>query len=449
MKITEKKLGKTGLILECSIIESDYMDLVTKSLSSSRKKMNIPGFRVGKVPMSLVRKQYGTSVMVEEINKLLSANIQQYISENKILMIGGPIPIDEDVDFINNKDFTFKYELGLQPVIDLSSVEKSKIDILEINPDKEKVNEHIESLKKRYGNIINPDVIQEGDMLNVEFSELDDDKKLKVGGVVKATSLLLDKVEDKSIKKKFLSSKKMDTIIFNPKKAFTNQSDLSSMLGVKKEEIDNLSVTFNCQIQNISRLIPSELNNEFFKKAYPDKEIKTKKQFESAVIDELKSNYVRESDNKFFNDASSLFIEKVKINLPEEFLNKWLRKNAKKEFKDEEFNVEFQKYLKYISWQLIENKICTDNNIKVTNDELKAYAKSQMLQQMKNYGNVNLGDKEIDGIVANILNNEKESERMMNELIAIRLIDYFKSKMKLNSKTVTFNEFVKLVNNKK
>jgi trigger factor len=191
------------------------------------------------------------------------------------------------------------------------------------------------------------------------------------------------------------------------------------------------------------------LNNEFFKKAYPEKDIKTKKQFESTVIEELKSLYVRESDNKFFNDASSLFLDKTKINLPEEFLNKWLRLNAKKEFNDDEFNSEFKNYLKYISWQLIENKICKENNIKVTNNELKEYAKSQMLQQMKNYGNVNLGNKEIDGIVTNILNNKQESERLMNELIATHLITYFKSKMKLNSKTVTFNEFIKLVKNKK
>jgi len=449
MKITEKKIGKTGLMIECVINESDYSDLVNKSLSNSRKKMNVPGFRIGKVPMGLVKKQYGNSVKVEEINKLLSQNIQSYISDNKILMIGGPIPIEEDIDFVNNIDFIFKYELGLQPIIDLSSVEKSKIDLLEINPDKEKVQEHIESLRKRYGNVTNPDVISEGDMLNVELTELDANNKPKVGGIVKSTSMLLEKVEDKNIKKKFLASKKSDNIIFQPKKAFTNQVDLSSMLGVKKEELDGLMSDFNCQIQNISRLMPSELNNDFFKKAYPDKEINTKKEFESIVIEELKALYVRESDNKFFNDASSLFIEKTKMNLPEDFLNKWLRLNAKKEFNDDEFAAEFKNYLKYISWQLIENTICQDNNIKVTNNELRDFAKSQMLQQMKNYGNVNLGDKEIDGIVTNVLNNKQESEKMMNELIAIRLIDYFKSKMKINRKTITFNEFVKLADNQK
>ena len=436
-------------MIECVINESDYSDLVNNSLSNSRKKMNVPGFRIGKVPMGLVKKQYGNSVKVEEINKLLSQNIQSYISDNKILMIGGPIPIEEDIDFVNNIDFIFKYELGLQPIIDLSSVEKSKIDLLEINPDKEKVQEHIESLRKRYGNVTNPDVISEGDMLNVELTELDANNKPKVGGIVKSTSMLLEKVEDKNIKKKFLASKKSDNIIFKPKKAFTNQADLSSMLGVKKEELDGLMSDFNCQIQNISRLMPSELNNDFFKKAYPDKEINTKKEFESIVIEELKALYVRESDNKFFNDASSLFIEKTKMNLPEDFLNKWLRLNAKKEFNDDEFAAEFKNYLKYISWQLIENTICQDNNIKVTNSELRDFAKSQMLQQMKNYGNINLGDKEIDGIVTNVLNNKQESEKMMNELIAIRLIAYFKSKMKINRKTITFNEFVKLANNQK
>ena len=448
MKIADKKKGNTTLLLEVNIKEKDYIDSVESSLVNYRKKMNLPGFRVGKVPMGLVKKKYQLPIKVEEINKLLSQNIQKYISEKKISILGGPMPVDKVIDFENNVDFIFEYELGLQPDVNLALAEKSKIDYWVIEPKIDQIKDHILSLQKRYGQIINPDSINAGDMLNVNLKELVGNKP-KEGGVSNTTSLLLDKIEDDSVKKKFLKMKKSETIVFELKKSFSNQTDLASMLNISKEELGKIESNFSCEIQNISRLVPAEINAEFFKKVYPDKNIKTQKEFKSIIKSELSSNYLKDSDRKLFNDASLLFIEKIKLSLPEEFLKRWLKSNAKKEFSESEFNAEYKNYLKYLSWQLIENKICIENDIKITNERLIEFTKERVLEQMKSYGNVKMGDKEIDGIVSNILKNKQEAEKMTNELVVIELTAYFKNNMKLKRNSVSLDEFIKLANNQK
>jgi len=448
MKITDKKKGKTTVILEVSIKEKDYIDSVESSLVDYRKKMNLPGFRVGKVPMGLVKKKYQIPIKVEEINKLLSQNIQKYISEKKISILGGPMPVDKAIDFENNVDFIFEYELGLQPDVNLALAEKSKIDYWVIDPKNNQVKDHVLSLQKRYGQIMSSENIREGDMLNVGLQEFINNTP-KEGGVSNSTSFLVDKIEDASVKKKFLKMKKSETIIFDLKKSFSNQTDLASMLNISKEELEKTESNFSCEIQNVSRLVPAEIDNDFFKKVYPEKEIKTEKEFKSIVKSELSSNYLKDSDRKLFNDASLMFIEKIKLAFPEDFLKRWLKSNAKKEFSESEFNSEYKNYLKYLSWQLIENKICIENDIKITNDRLIEFTKERVLEQMKSYGNVKMGDKEIDGIVSNILKNKQEAEKMTNELVVIELTGYFKSKMKLKRNTVTLDEFIKLANNQK
>jgi len=448
MKITDKKKGKTTVLLEINIKEKDYIDAVESNLVDYRKKMNLPGFRVGKVPMGLVKKKYQLPIKVEEINKLLSENIKKYISEKKISILGGPMPVDKVIDFENNVDFTFEYELGLQPDVNLALAEKSKVDYWVIEPKSDQIKDHILNLQKRYGQITNPDNINLGDMLNVNLKELVNNNP-KEGGVSNATSLLIDKIEDDSVKNKFLKMKKSDTIVFDLKQAFSNQTDLASMLNISKEELEKIESNFSCEIQNISRLVPAEINTEFFKKVYPDKDIKTQKEFKSIVKLELSNNYLKDSDRKLFNDATLLFIEKIKLSFPEEFLKRWLKSNAKKEFSESEFNAEYKNYLKYLSWQLIENKICIENDIKITNERLIDFTKERVLEQMQSYGNVKMGDKEIDGIVSNILKNKQEAEKMTNELVVIELTAYFKNNMKLKRNSVSLDEFIKLANNQK
>ena len=218
---------------------------------------------------------------------------------------------------------------------------------------------------------------------------------------------------------------------------------------ISKEDVNHIDSDFMCEIKDIKRLIPSDLNMDFFKKAFPDKDIKTEKELRVAIKKELSAKYCQDSDRKFFNDVTAIFLEKVKIDFPDLFLKKWLKQNVKKEFSESEFEIEYVNYRKYLSWQLIEKKIRFDNNININNDQLKEFTKSHVIQQMKSYGGINMGNKEIDGIVTNILKNPKESDKMMNELVLIELVQYFKSKMKITKKSISLNEFIKLANNQK
>ena len=448
MKITDKKIDNSNIVLEIKIKESDYIDTVNSQLSDYQKKMTLPGFRVGKVPMGLVKKKYELSIKVEEINKLISNGIQKYITEKKISILGGPIPVDKAIDFKKDVDYVFEYELGLQPVLDLSLAEKSKLDYWLISPADKEVKDHIANITKRYGQVIHPEKIDLEDMLNVSFQELDNNNPKK-DGVSNTSSLLVDKISDTSIRKKFMKLKKSDSIIIPIHKAFSNKIDLASMLNISKESAEILNADFSCTINNINRLVPAEINDDLFKKVYPEKTIKNKKDFEKYITEELSQRYVKESDRKLFNDGSLLFMKKTKIELPHEFLKKWLKMNAKKEFNDSEFEKEYENYVKYLSWQLIENKICEENNIQITNEKLNNFTKENVLAQMKSYGNVQMDNKEIDGIVANVLKNKQEAEKMTNELVLLELVKYFKDKMKLKTNAITLDEFIKLANNQK
>ena len=448
MKITHKKLDTNSIALEIEMKKSDYIDVVNSQLSDYQKKMNLPGFRVGKVPIGLVKKKYELPIKVEEINKIVSNGIQKYIADKKISILGGPIPSDKIIDFKKEDDYTFQYEIGLQPDLDLSLAEKSKIDYWVINPSQKEIDDHIHNITKRYGQVIHPEDIQEEDMLNVSFQELDD-KSPKQDGISHASSLLIDKIHDSGIRKKFMKLKKTDTIIIPINKAFNNKTDLASMLNISKEVAENLDSNFQCTINTINRLVPAEINTDLFKKAYPEITIKTKKDFKKHIETELSNRYLKESDRKLFNDSSIIFMKKIKIELPNKFLKKWLKMNAKKEFEESEFEKEYENYVKYLSWQLIENKICEENNIQITNEKLNNFTKENVLAQMKSYGNVQMDNKEIDGIVANVLKNKQEAEKMTNELVLLELVKYFKDKMKIKTNTITLDEFIKLANNQK
>ena len=449
MKITQKKIDTNTLLLSAKISQDDYSSSVNKSLGDYQKKMNVPGFRVGKVPMGLVKKKYELAIRVEEINKILSNGIQKYISEKEISILGNPLPIENKVDFVNDSEYDFEFELGIQPQVDLSKAENAKIDFFVIKPEKKEIEDHQLSLQKRFGSVQSFEKMKDGDMLNVVLVQLDKNDKPLEKGINVTTSMLVDKVEDKSLRLKFLKLKKSSSIVFELSKAFSNPVDIASMLKISKEEVANLDSQFSCQINDISRLVPAKLNDELFKKSYPSKVIKTEKEFKSTIKEELSAKYIKESDRKFFNDCSSHLMKKIKLDFPEKFLKKWLKNNIKKEFTEKEFDKEYENYLKYLSWQLIENAICTKHDIKVTNDKLKSFTKAYVIQQMQSYGNIQMGNKEIDGIVDNVLKNQKESEKMMNEVIIIELVQHFKSKMKMVKKSVSLNEFIKLANNQK
>ena len=444
MNISNKKIENNHIKLIVEIAKNDYSVKVQESLKDYQKKMNLPGFRAGKVPMSIVKSKYELAIRVEEINKILSSSVDEYIKKNKINILGNPLPIENKIDFIKDSDYTFEFELGIQPAIDLSKLEKNKVNFYAIKVSSDKVTEYTASLQKKFGNVKSFDKITLDDMLNVEMLEIDKKESSKLIKV--NTSFLVSKIEDNTIKKSFLKLKKTNSIEFEIKKAFSNHSDLASMLKISKENAENLNGKFLCTINDISRLVPAVLNEDLFKKVYPSKLIKNKNEFAKAITDEISSNYSKDSDRKFFNDCSTLFVDKSNIDFPEKFLKKWLKKNLKKQLKEEKFNDEYKNYLKYLSWQLIENEICTQNNIKITNEMLKDFTKAYVLKQMKSYGNIQMGNKEIDGIVENVLKNQKESEKMMNEVIMIELISYFKKKIKANKKLVTLNEFIKLAN---
>jgi len=278
MKITEKKVDNSNMLLEIKMTESDYIDSVNSQLSNAQKKMNLPGFRIGKVPMGLVKKKYELSIKIEEINKLISNGIQKYIADKKISILGGPIPVDKSIDFVKEVDYKFEYELGLQPVLDLSLAEKSKIDYWLIAPNDKEVKDHIANITKRYGQVIHPEKIETEDMLNVSFQELDNNIPKK-DGISHASSLLVDKISDVSIRKKVMQLKKLDSIIIPINKAFNNKTDLASMLNISKEVAETLSSDFSCTINSINRLVSAEINNDLFKKVYPEKTIKKSHKF--------------------------------------------------------------------------------------------------------------------------------------------------------------------------
>ena len=453
MKVSQENNGELTILVTVEVEANDYKPEVEKQLKDQRKKMSVPGFRPGQVPMSMVKKMYGVAVKAQAIEQIMSDNLYKYIDDNKIKVLGSPLANDEKTpkaDFERDDNFTFCFDVAMQPEFDMD-LKKEKAVLYEIEPTNEMLDKFIADTCMRYGKVESPETIGEKDMAYGHLTELDENGEKKEGGIDINTTLYIERIALKTIKDKFLNKKKDDTVTFKPAKALKDLSQLSSFLRLKQEEAKEFTSDCRFTISSVQRMTPAELNEELFNKVYKDKEIKDEKSFRQAAKEDLMNAYRRESDNYFLNKTSEELVKNIKFNLPEEFLKRWLTATAQSEDAKKDIEDKFDKYLDGIRWQIIETKIAEVGDVKVTDEDVINYYKTELLPSyfpaMPDETEEQKKEREghLDSVARNMLNEREQTKQIYNYLFDKKITDTLKENMKVTVKKVNMDEFIKEV----
>ncbi|MDR2270585.1 MAG: trigger factor [Sphingobacterium sp.] len=440
MNISHENVDAINAVINVALAPEDYNPQVDKEIKAQAKKAKLPGFRPGQVPVGHIRRTYGKTILFDEINKLVNDKITNYISENKLEVLGQPLPLEDDAQYSwDYKDnFNFKYEIGLAPAFELPFTAETEFAAYDIKADEETLADRIKNLRRSYGKMTNPEVSEEGDVL---YATLKQDKE---EGLEKTTSIRTDIVEDAKIKKSLVGLKKDDTVKIDVKKAFKTE-DLARILGVTEEEATALDVTkFELTVKNINRLEEADLNQEFFDKLFAEGEVTEEAQFTEKVKEEVENLFKQNSDQRLRNDMYTFGMEKVDVTFPEEFLKKWL-KATNPSISEEELNEGFADFLNNLKWTIIENRVVTENGLEVKYDEVINLAKERIYAQIKMYNiNEEPSDEQLNQFAIQLLQDREQGNRLFEEAKALKVFDHLKGLVKLNSSAIEFKEFEKL-----
>ena len=447
MNITRENIDDLNSVLKVKIEKADYEEKVETVLKDYRKKATIKGFRPGMVPIGLVKKMYGRTVQIDEINKLVTDKIQNYITDEKLEILGDPIPKadeQEKIDFDTQEDFTFSFELGLSPAIELKLSKKNKVNQYEITIDEKMRKDYLDNYTRRYGEMRKADLTEDKDMIKGSIKAVG--KKGNVlpdGPSVDETSLGIDIIKDNKIKKQFIGKSLNDSVDFDLKKAFPNDTEIAGILHKKKEEVAGIEGNFRFTITEINRFHPAETGKELFDKIYGEGVVNSEDEFMKKIESEIESNLRRESDFKLMIDVKNLAIEKTDFQLPEDFLKRWLLKVNEKTTQ-EQIEKEFDSFRKDLRWQLIRSKVARDNDVKITEEELQKEAESITRYQFRQYGLFYTTDEQISNYAKETLKREEDAKRIADKILEEKVILIMKDLVKLENKSVSVEEFNKL-----
>ena len=444
MEITLNKKNNTEGLIKIKLTEGDYQPKVEEKIKDYARKANIKGFRAGKVPNGVVRKMFGKSILVDEINHMLSHKLTDYIKDNNIKILGEPLPNLESANTINwetQKDFEFEYQIGMVDDFKYDVSSKVKVKSYPIEIDNKTIDETIGDLKKRFGKVSYPETSEAGDNLFGELRAAESDWKKE------AAFIPTEKVDAKELKK-FVGVKKEDDVEFDLKKAFTEESTIATILGVTAEEAKAAKGKYIFKVNTISRVEPAAVNEELFDRVFGAGVVKTEEEFLNKVKDTIKENYNRESDHFLEHNIEDYFVENTKIELPDTFLKSWLKASSKGEVTDGVLDNEFGAYSRSIKWDLVKNRIADDNNIKVEADEVRQKAKELIMGQFGGGQGFaeQLGDK-LDAIADNYLSGENGQNfmKIYNQLRNERILKFIKENITIQDKKVSVDEFKKIV----
>ena len=435
MKISINKLNKVSGIISIQIEKKDYEGKVIEVLKNYSKTAKIPGFRKGFVPMGLIKKQYGNAVKVDEINKLLDSSLKKYINENKLDILGGPIPkTDNEIDW-DSELINFDFEIGYSPEIKINFKAKKPIIKFEVKADKKMIDNQLKNIQSRYGKLVSKIKIDKTSEITALFKSEDD--------IINNSSMFKIETLKPSFAKKLIGLKVGDVVSQNSSKIFMEEHDLSRNIKIElskaKEYKNNLVIT----IEEINERELADLNQELFDKVFGKNSVKSIAEMKSKLGDDFVKQFQTQVDQKLMNDTIEYLIDSTKVNLPSDFLIKWMKLNSEKKISIDEAKIEYEKSEKGMKYQLIESKIIIDNNLQVNFEDLKAFTTDLIKNQMKQYGQVIPEDKELDGIIARVMSNKDEIKRLTEQLTSKRMLDFFKENFNYKIKKVTYDEYIK------
>ncbi|BFP40007.1 trigger factor [Flavobacteriaceae bacterium GF1] len=438
MNISKEQIDSLNAVVKVAITKEDYEEKVNDILKNYRKQANIPGFRKGQVPMGLIKKQYGKAVLVDEVNKLLQDNLNKYLTEEKLDVLGNPLPKPQENFDWDKENFDFEFELGLAPEFEVKLNTKKPITHYKIVADKKMVNEQVERLQKQYGKIVSKPEVTKTAEVNGTF-------KNETEEIDHKTTIELSKIKAKKAIDTLLGKKVGETVTLKTKGLFKEDYLLSSSLGIPQEKAENLNIEVTLTIEEINEREPAELNQELFDKLFGEDTVKSEAEMKEKIKTDSEKQFEQQSDQKLLNDITEKLIEETKFDLPSEFLKKWIQVSGEKELTEVEASEEYEKSEKGLRYQLIEGKVIKENDLQVQFDELKEFAKGFIKSQMAQYGHMDPKEEELENIAARVMGNQDEVKRLSEQLMSQKLLTLYKEKANLKNKEISYENFVKEV----
>jgi len=435
-------------IVKLEIEKKDYEELVEKKLRQYRQQANMPGFRKGMVPLGLMKKMYGKSVLAEELNKLVSDNLIKYLTESNIRVLGEPLPNETEqqpIDFETQEDFEFYFDVALSPVLILKFNKRDKLTWYEIVVEDEMVNARIESYRQQFGIYNQETEVMEEDLVKGIVTELAD-KKPKEGGIKVEDAIVMPKyIKGKREQSKFLSARLNDTVVFNPKKAYKGvAAEIASFLQIDKEAAMDITSDFQFEIKEITRYSLPEMNVEFFEKVFGKDNVATAEEFRERVTTILKETHRNQTEYLFSIDVRMLVIKKTgDVQLADSILKRWLLL-TEKDTTPEKVEENYEKVVNDLIWHLTKEQIISENDLKAEDTDITEYAKKITKAQFAQYGMTTVQDEMLENYVQELLKNKETLQNIISHVMEDKVIQWIKEKVKIETKEVTREEFDKL-----
>ena len=450
MQITQENVDSLNAILKLKVKKEDYEPKILKSLNEYRKKVDLKGFRKGQVPIGVVKKMYGNHILADTVNDMLNELVNNYIIENKLDVLGNPLPKNNqkfDIEISDLKDFDFEYEIGLAPEFDLDFFKKKPTlerDVIDITA--KMIDEEMDRVRKRCGNVEEVvGTMEKDDMLTLQFDEIDSNDTLVENGISHNAPIALDMIKDKKIQKIVQGLKKGEHFVIKDLiKTFEKTADELA------KQILNLELTpetlpgVQASLVDVKRVHPAEITEDFLKTVYGEgSDVKDEVGMRSHIEKEIKVYFGKQEDSRLYNKLAETLIEKTAMSFPDEFLKRWIKLTNENPISEEQIEKEYPAFAKNLKWSLIVKKVSRENGVDVSMDEVKARTADQVRQQMASYGIPDMPDEEMEKFVQNMMAKKDHSSQTRETLLEEKLFEFFRGQIKTKDKKVSLEEFYK------
>lgn len=437
MNITRNNVDALNAIVTIEVTRDDFQKNVDEVLKNYKKNASIPGFRKGQVPMSLVKKQFGTSVMVDEINKLLQEKLGEYIQEEKLDILGNPLPVPNDVDW-DADTFSFDFELGLAPEFEVDLSAKNDIVRYEIEADEEMIDEQVEYIQNQYGKEIHKESVEEEDEVTVKIVNEEE-------SIENTFTFNVADIRTKTNQKKFVGKKVGDVVKISTKGLFKDENKIADALNIAQDKAAELEIDIECTVEDILNREKAELTQEFFDSLFGEGKVNSEAELRERIKEDAEKQFAQQADHKFTNDVVEFLVANTKVDLPDTFLKKWLQTVGETQLDEQQAEEEYNKSENGLKYQLIEGKLIKDNEMQVTMEEIQNHAATLIKEQLAQFGQTDPSEDEVNNIVGRVLTNQEETQRISEQLMNEKMLKLFADNVKVEDKKVSYKDFVKEV----
>jgi len=445
MNITQEKKDNLNAVLKIDFEKNDYQPLYEKALKDYRKRVNLPGFRQGHVPMGIIKKRFGKSLLADEINNLLTTTLRDYIEEHKLKVLGNPMPSEDredSGDWDNPDAFEFYFDLALAPEFEVKLNEKSKFDFHRVEVSDSMIDEQLDSLLRRHGKLGDVDESGENDIILGDFVELDENDEITEGGIMNHGHITLEFIKDEATRKSLAGLKAGDHVVVDPRKVSTDLEDMSKMLGIPKEQCAAVNTNFRFNVKEVKRMYPAEMNQELFDKLFGEGEVTSETELRDRIKRDMENMFEADSERLFQREVMKSIEKQLNLQLPDEFLKRWIVMSNEKPITAEEIEHQYPDYRRGLVWQLIQSELIKELEVKVAGDDVLEYTKSIVANNFKQYGMPAPPDEELTEYAKNALKNQEEVRKIYDQLYEKKLIEAVRQTAKINEVSLPYEKFV-------